>query len=58
MGQVLHRVANKERTTKQKVTRWQSKEEGNNLQQDSIRQITMGSIDGGLHPALDGQRLL
>ena len=40
--------------------RWQddiAKEEGNHLEQESNRQKTMEDIDGGLHPAVDGQSL-
>ena len=32
-----------------------SKEGGNHLEQESNRQKTMEGIDGGLHPAVDGQ---
>ena len=35
----------------------QSKEGGNHLGQGSNRQRTMEGTDGGLHPAVDGQRL-
>ena len=60
VDQTLHRVATKEReeikgTTKQKMARRHSKEGGNHLEQESNRQRTMGDIDGGLHPAVDGQ---
>ena len=62
MDQTLHRVATKEReeikkTTKQKMARRYSKEGGNHLAQESSRQRTMEDIDGGLHPAVDGQSL-
>ena len=58
----MHRVATKEReeikrTTKQKMARRHSKEGGNHLEQESNRQMTMEGIDGGLHPAVDGQSL-
>ena len=58
----LHRVATKEReeikgTTKQKMARRHNKEGGNHLEQESNRQRTMEDIDGGLHPAVDGQNL-
>ena len=39
--------------------RWKDdivKDWGKHLKQDSIRQATMVGIDGGLHPAVDGQR--
>ena len=57
--QTLHRVATKEReeikrTTNQKMARRHNKEGGNHLEQESSRQRTMGGIDGGLHPAMDG----
>ena len=63
MDQTLHRVATKERdeierTTKQKVVRRHNKERGNHLEQESNRQKTMENIDGGLHPAVDGQSLV
>ena len=62
MDQTVHRVATKERqeiegTTKQKMTRRQSKEGGNHLEQESNRQRTMEGINGGLHPAVDGRSL-
>ena len=62
MDQMLHRVATKEReeikrTTKQKMARRHNKEGGNHLDQESNRQKTMADIDGGLHPAVDGQSL-
>ena len=62
MDQTLHRVATKEseeikRTTKQKMARRHSKEGGKHLEQESKRQKTMEGIDGGLHPAADGQSL-
>ena len=55
-------MATKEReeikgTTKQKMARCHSKEGGNHLDQESNRQRTMEGIDGGLHPAVDGQSL-
>ena len=43
--------------TQQKLTRQHSKEGGNHLKQESNRQKTMEGIDGGLHPAVDGQSL-
>ena len=62
MDQMLHRVAAKEREeikgmTKQMMARRHSKDRGSRLEQDSIRQTTMEGIDGGLHPAVDGQSL-
>ena len=62
MDQTLHRVATKEReeikrTTKQKMARRNNNEGGNHLEQESNRQRTMEDIDGGLHPAVDGQSL-
>ena len=62
MDQTLHRVATKEReeikrTTKQKMARRHSKEGGNHLEQESIRQKTVEDIERGLHPAMDGQIL-
>ena len=62
MDQTLHRVTTKEReeikrTTKQKMARRHSKEGGNHLDQESNIQTTIESIDGGLHPAVDGQSL-
>ena len=62
MDQTLHRVATEEReeikrTTKQKMARRQNKVGGNHLKQESNRQKTMEDIDGGLHPAVDGQSL-
>ena len=62
MDQTLHRVAAKEReeikrTAKQKTARRHSKEGGNHLEQESNRLKTMEDIDGGLHPAVDGQSL-
>ena len=62
LDQTLHRVATKEkeeikRTTMQKMARRHSKEGGNHLEQESNRQKTMEGIDGGLHPAVDGQSL-
>ena len=62
MDQTLDRVATKEReeikgTTKHKMARRHSKEEGNHLEQESNRQRTMEGTDGGLHPAVDGQSL-
>ena len=45
------------RTTKEKVARRYNKERGNHLKQGSSRQKTMKDIDGGLHPAVDGQSL-
>ena len=55
-------MATKEReeikgTTKQKMARRHNMEEGNHLKQESNRQRTMEDIDGGLHPAVDGQSL-
>ena len=62
MDQTLNRVATKEReainkTTKQKKTRRHNKEGGNYLKQENNRQRPMEDIDGGLHPAMDGQSL-
>ena len=62
MDQMLHKVAATEkneikRTTKQKMTRRHNKKGGNHLEQESNRQKTMEGIDGGLHPAVDGQCL-
>ena len=59
---MLHRVATKQReeiksTTMQKMARRLNKEGGNHLDQESKRQKTMKDIDGGLHPAVDGQNL-
>ena len=34
-----------------------NKEGGNHLEQGRQRERTMEGIDGGLHPAVDGQRL-
>ena len=61
MGQTLHRVTIKEReeikrTTKQKMARRHNRG-GNHLDYDGNRQTTMEDIDGGLHPAVDGQSL-
>ena len=61
VDQTLHRGATKEReeikrTTKQKMARRHNKEGGNRLEQESNRRRTMDDIDGGLHPAVDGQR--
>ena len=63
MDQTLRRVATKEReeikkATKQKMTRRHNKEGANHLEQESNRQKTMEDIDGGLHPAVDGQSLI
>ena len=62
MDQTLHRVATKEReeikrTTKQKMARRHNREGGNHLDQKRDRLTTMEDIDGGLHPAVDGQSL-
>ena len=62
MDQTLHRVAAKEkeeikRTTMQKMARRHHKEGGNPLDQKSHRQKAGQYIDGGLHPAVDGQSL-
>ena len=62
VDQTLHIMASKEReeikrTTMQKMARRQSKGGGNHLQQENNRQRTMEDIDGGLHPAVDGQSL-
>ena len=62
MDQTLHRMATKlreeiKRTTKQKMARRHNKEGGNHLEQESNRQKTVEDIDGGLHPAVDGQSL-
>ena len=58
----LRRVATKDReeikrTTMQKMARRHNKEGGNHLDQESNRQKTMEDIDGGLHPAVNGQSL-
>ena len=55
-------MANKEReqikgTTKYEMARQLSKEGGNHLEHETIRQKTMEGIDGGLHPAVDEQSL-
>ena len=60
VDQTLHRVANKEREeikgmTKQKMARRYNKEGENHLDKESNRQRTTEGIDGGLHPAVDGQ---
>ena len=60
VDQTLHRVTTKEReeikrTTKQKMARRHNKEGGNHPEQESYRQRIMEGIDGGLHPAVDGQ---
>ena len=62
MDQALHRVTTKEReeikrTTMQKMARRHNREGGNHLEQESNRQKVMEGIDGGLHPAVDGQSL-
>ena len=62
MDQTLPRVATKEgeeikRMTEQKMARRHNKEGENHLDQESNRQKTMKDIDGGLHPAVDGQSL-
>ena len=62
MDQTLHRVATKEReeikgTTMQKMVRRHNTEGGSHLEQESNTQRTMEGIDGGLHPAVDGQSL-
>ena len=62
MDYTLHRVATKDREetkgmTKQKMASRLSKEGGNYLEQESSKQKTMESIDGGIHPAVDGQSL-
>ena len=62
MDQTLHRVATKEReeikgTTQQKMARRHNKDGGNHLEQESNRQRTMEDVDGGQHPAMDGQSL-
>ena len=62
VDQTLHTVASKEReeikrATKQKMARRHNKEAGNHPEEESNRQMTMEDIDGGLHPAVDGQRL-
>ena len=58
MDQTLHRVTTKEkeevkRTTKQKMQDDITEKEGTTW----IRKATMEDIDGGLHPAVDGQSL-
>ena len=45
------------RTTEQKMVRRQNKEGGSHLDQESNRQRTMEGIDGGPHPAVNGQSL-
>ena len=60
MDQTLHRVATKKtgeikRTTEQKMARRHNKAGGNHLEQESDRQKTTEDVDGGLHPAVDGQ---
>ena len=62
VDKTLHRVVTKEReqikrTTKQKMARRHNKEGGNHHKQESNRQRTMEDINGGLHPAVDGQSL-
>ena len=57
---MLHRVATKEReeikrTTKQKMARQQRRREPPGLGKQQTG--TMEDIDGGLHPAADGQSL-
>ena len=42
-------------TRKQKMARHYSKDGGNHLELESSRRTTMEGIDGGLHPAVDGQ---
>ena len=59
---MLQKVATKEReeikrTTKQKMARRHNREGVNHLDLESNRQTTMEDIDGGLHPAVDGQSL-
>ena len=39
------------------MARRHNREGGNHLDQESNRQMTMEGIDGGLHPAVDGQSL-
>ena len=39
------------------MARQHNKEGGNHLEQKSNRQKAMEDIDGGLHPAVDGQSL-
>ena len=41
----------------QKMARRHNKEGRNHLEQESNRQGTTEGIDGGLHPAVDGQSL-
>ena len=62
VDQTLYRVATKEREeikgmTKQKMARWHNREGGDHLDYEGNRQTTMEDIDGGLHPAVDGQSL-
>ena len=62
MDQTLHTDTTKEReeikkTTKQKMARRHNKEGGSHLEQESNGKKTMEDTDGGLHPAVDGQRL-
>ena len=45
------------RTTTQTMARRHNKEGENHLEQESNRQKVMEDIDGGIHPAVDGQSL-
>ena len=60
VNQTLHTVLTKEREEKkrrtmQKMARRHNKGRGNHLEPKGNRQRTMEDIDGGLHPAVDGQ---
>ena len=62
VNQTPHRVATKERevikrTTLQKMARRHNREGGNHLEEESNRRKTVEDIDGGIHPAVDGQSL-
>ena len=56
----MHRVATQEREEIERTTKLvagrHSKEGGDHLEQDSIRQTIAEDTDGGFHPAVDGQR--
>ena len=54
---MLHRVEEFKRTTKQTMARQHVKEGEKHLDKESNRQKAMEDIDGGLHPAVDGQSL-
>ena len=62
MDQVLHRVATRKmeqigRTTVRRMAGRRGGEGGSHLGKEGNRQKTMEDIDGGLHPAVDGQSL-